>query len=342
MKLYTGFNRRKFLQTTTASGLLLAGGGLTGWAKAWAQNDMLYTPEEGATLSLLRWRRFIQAEEDAFLALVEAFTAATGVPVEVSTETMDDVQPKASVAANVGSGPDLIWGLYSLPHLFADKVLDVTDIADYLGEKYGGWSQAAEVYGTSDGKWISIPVAYNANVINYRMSAVEEAGFSDGIPEDTAGFLELNKALAGINKPGGMALGHATGDGNAWVHWCLWAFGGNLVDANDQVIINSPETQAALEYATELYNVWIPGTASWNDSFNNKAFLAEEVFLTNNGVSIYAAAVTGANPPADADQATKDAAPKMAEIAEDINHSVWPVGPVGKPTEFHICYPMLA
>ena len=26
-----------------------------------------------------------------------------------------------------------------------------------------------------------------------------------------------------------MALGHATGDGNCWVHWCLWAFGGNLV-----------------------------------------------------------------------------------------------------------------
>ena len=302
---------------------------------------MMYTPEDGATLQLLRWRRFIQAEEDAFVALVAAFTEATGVPVEVLTETLDDVQPKASVAANVGSGPDLFWGLYSLPHLFADRCIDVTELATYLGEKYGGWSHAAEVYGMSGDKWIAIPVAYNANVINYRMSAVNEAGFSDGIPEDTDGFLELNKALNGIGKPAGMALGHATGDGNAWVHWCLWAFGGNLVDADDNVIINTPETQAALEYAKQLYDVWIPGTASWNDSFNNKAFLAEEVYLTNNGVSIYAAAVSGANPPADADQAAKDAAPLMAEIAEDINHSVWPIGPVGKPTEFHICYPML-
>jgi multiple sugar transport system substrate-binding protein len=31
----------------------------------------------------------------------------------------------------------------------------------------------------------------------------------------------------------------------------------------------------------------------------------------------------------------------MAAIAEDVNHSVWPIGPAGKPTEFHICYPLL-
>ena len=28
------------------------------------------------------------------------------------------MQPKASVAANTGQGLDMVWGLYSLPHLF--------------------------------------------------------------------------------------------------------------------------------------------------------------------------------------------------------------------------------
>jgi len=155
------------------------------------------------------------------------------------------------------------------------------------------------------------------------------------------GFLELNRALKGIGKPAGMALGHASGDGNAWVHWCLWSHGGSLVDENDQVIIDSPETEAALNYAKALYESWIPGTASWNDSFNNKAFLAEAIWLTNNGVSIYAAAKRKGNPGEDADAASKAAAPKMAEIAEDMEHSLWPIGPAGKPTEFHICYPLL-
>ncbi len=44
-----------------------------------------------------------------------------------------------------------------------------------------------------------------------------------------------------------MALGHASGDGNTWLHWALWSHGGYLVDKNDKVIINSPETMKALE-----------------------------------------------------------------------------------------------
>jgi multiple sugar transport system substrate-binding protein len=321
--------RRTLLQGSTALAALAAAGDLMGWARAWAATEMLNKPEDGAKLQLLRWKRFVQSEEDAFVKLVEAFTQATGVPVEVSSETLDDVQPKASVAANVGSGPDMFWGLYSLPHLFVDQCMDVSDVCDYIGNKYGGWAPSAEIYGKSGGKWIAVPVAYNANLINYRISAVKEAGF-DKVPEDLAGFLELNKALKGLGKPGGMALGHATGDGNAWVHWVLWAHGGYLVDKDDKVIINSPETAAALEYAKQLFEAWIPGTASWNDSFNNKAFLAEEVWLTNNGVSIYAAAKS---------KAGEDA--KMKEIMEDMDHAFWPIGPVGKPSEFHICYPLL-
>ena len=60
------------------------------------------------------------------------------------------------------------------------------------------------------------------------------------------------KALKAKSVPGGFALGRASGDGNAWVHWVLWSNGGNLVDKNDKVVINSPETVKALEYAKAL------------------------------------------------------------------------------------------
>jgi multiple sugar transport system substrate-binding protein len=322
-------SRRRALKT----GAAIAGAGafanLTMFAQAWAQASP-WKPEAGAKLQLLRWKRFIQSEEDAFMALVAAFTKATGVEVTVLNESLDDVQPKASVAANTGQGPDLFWGLYSLPHLFPDKCVDVTDVADYLGKKYGGWVESAQIYGKSGGKWIDIPVAYNGNVINYRQSMIEKAGFKE-VPKDTAGFLELMKALKAKSTPGGFALGRASGDGNAWVHWALWSHGGNLVDKNDKVVINSPETIKALEYVKEMSTHFATGTASWNDAFNNKAFLSSEISLTNNGVSIYAAAKAGA--------AKGDA--KMKEIQDDMNHALWPVGPVGKPTEFHIAYPMM-
>ena len=223
---------------------------------------------------MLRWKYFVQSEDDAFVKLIEAFTQATGVKVNISRESYEDVQPKASVAANTGAGPDLFWGLYSLPHLFPQKCVDVSDVADYLGKKYGGWVPSAVQYGKSGNKWIAVPVCYSGNLMNYRIEASKKAGFSE-FPKTTDEFLAYAKAMKAQGTPGGLALGHASGDGNGWVYWCLWAHGGNHVDKNDKVIINSPETEKALEFAKALYAEMIPGTASWNDAFNNKAFLGQ-------------------------------------------------------------------
>jgi multiple sugar transport system substrate-binding protein len=111
------------------------------------------------------------------------------------------------------------------------------------------------------------------------------------------------------------------------VHWCLWAHGGNVVDKNDKVILNSPETEKALEYAKQLYDNMITGVAAWNDASNNKAFLANEIHWTNNAISIYVAAIRD---------------PSKKEFAEDMDHADWPIGPIGKPTELHVMFPMLA
>jgi multiple sugar transport system substrate-binding protein len=321
----TNFTRRSVLQGGTA---LAATGALTGpalleWARAWAQASP-WKPEKDAKLSMLRWKYFVQSEDDAYVALLQAFTKATGVPVEIARESYEDVQPKASVAANTGAGPDIFWGLYSLPHLFPQKCADVTDVADYLGKKYGGWVESAVKYGKSGNKWIGVPICYGGNLMNYRISSLKKAGF-DKFPTTTDAFLELAKATKKNGTPGGCAFGHASGDANTWLHWCLWTHGGNLVDKDDKVIINSPETAKALEYAKQLYDNMIPGTVSWNDASNNKAFLAGEIHWTNNGISIYVAA-------------KKDLTKK--EIAEDIDHAYYPVGPVGKPTELHLMFPL--
>jgi multiple sugar transport system substrate-binding protein len=323
----TNFTRRTLIKGGTAAAAVgtLTGPAFLEWAKAWAQTAP-WKPEKDAKLSMLRWKYFVQAEDDAFVKLIEAFTKATGVPVEISRESYEDVQPKASVAANTGTGPDIFWGLYSLPHLFPQKCLDVTDVADYLGKKYGGWVDSAVKYGKTGNKWIGVPICYSGSLMNYRIKAMNAAGFQK-FPTTTDEFLEYAKAMKKNGTPGGMALGHASGDGNTWVHWCLWAHGGQVVDKDDKVILNSPETVKALEYAKQLYDNSIPGTVSWNDASNNKAFLAGEIHWTNNGISIYVAA-------------NRD--PTKKEIAEDMNHAYFPVGPVGKPTELHLMYPALA
>src|SRR6516165_8457750 len=189
----TIITRRTLLGSATAA---VAAGALTGpalldWAKAWAQTAP-WKPEKGAQLSMLRWKYFVQSEDDAFVKLIDAFTQATGVKVAIARESYEDVQPKASVAANTGAGPDLFWGLYSLPHLFPQKCIDVTDVAEYLGKKYGPWAPSAVTYGKSGNKWIAIPICYTGSLINYRISSLQKAGFSE-FPTTTDAFLELAK-----------------------------------------------------------------------------------------------------------------------------------------------------
>jgi multiple sugar transport system substrate-binding protein len=322
MKLIT---RRDVLKGTTALGVgaTLSYAGLVDWAKAWAA-EMPFKPEKGASLRMLRWNRFVESEDIQFDKIVAAFSEATGVPLRLDKEFLDDIQPKAAVAANVGAGPDVIWGPMSIPHLIPDKLLDVSDVAKYLGDKYGGWYDMPKAYSTREGKWIAIPLCVSGNYINYRVKALQDVGY-DKFPETTDALLDCSKKLHANGTPGGMALGRATGDGNAWTHWLVWSFGGKLVDKDSNVVINSPETKMALEYIKELYQYWIPGTASWNDSNNNKAFLAGECYYTNNGISIYAAAKRDNNP-----------------IKDDMDHAYYPIGPIGRPTELQLPFPIEA
>ncbi|WNV09479.1 ABC transporter substrate-binding protein [Tardiphaga sp. 709] len=323
----TGFtpDRRSLLKggaMTLAAAATMSADQLLGYAKAWAQASQ-WKPEAGAKINLLRWKRFVEAEDVAFMKIVDAFQKATGVTITVSNESYDDIQPKASVAANTGQGLDMVWGLYSLPFLFPTKCMDVSDVADYLGKKNGGWAESGKQYGIYNGKWIGVPVAATGGLVNYRVAAAEKAGHKT-FPEDLAGFQDLVKGMNKNGTPAGMALGHASGDANGWVHWALWAHGGKLIDKDNKVTINSPETAKSLEYVKSLYDNFIPGTASWNDSSNNKAFLAGQLHLTTNGISVYVTA--------------KKEAPA---IAEDMNHAHLPKGLDGKRRELHLGFPIL-
>lgn len=278
-----------------------------------------YTPEEGASLRLLRWTPFVQGDEDAWLANTAKFAEATGVQVRVDKESWEDIRPKAAVAANVGSGPDMVMCWFDDAHQYPDKLVDMTELATYLGDKYGGWYDGLRGYATRDDQFIALPLTAIGNAICYRDSHMKASGF-DEFPQDTAGFLELCKALKANGTPAGFPHGKAVGDGNNYAHWLLWSHGGMMVDEDGAVAINSPETIAAINYAKELYQTFIPGTESWLDINNNRAFMAGQVSLTANGVSLYYAAKND---------------PAAAELAADIRTTNFPIGPVGESVELH-------
>lgn len=310
--------RRRTFLTGTAS--LVGAAGLSGLGirpSFAAEPD--YKPEAGASLRMLRWTPFVKGDEESWLANTKKFTEATGVEVRIDKESWEDIRPKAAVAANVGSGPDIVMCWFDDAHQYPDKLVDLTELGTYLDGKYGGFYDGLKGYATREGKFIAMPLTAIGNAIVYRDSHMKAAGFSE-FPQDTKGFLELCKAMKAKGTPAGFPHGKAVGDGNNYAHWLLWSHGAQMVDESGKVTINSPETIAAINYAKELYATFIPGTESWLDINNNRAFLAGQVSLTANGVSIYYAAKND---------------PKLSEFAADMRSTNFPIGPVGKSVELH-------
>jgi multiple sugar transport system substrate-binding protein len=274
-------------------------------------------PEPGANLRVIRPARFVEPDEVIFRRNAQAFQDRYNIPVRVDFVGWEDLRPQTAVVANTGSGPDVVIGWGDDPHVYADKVLEVSDIAEYLGQRYGGWTFLAEKFGRKDRSqtWLGLPIGGNIGPATYRISAVKEAGF-DAIPEDHAGFLKLCQGLRQAGKPPGFALGNAVGDGNGFAQWLLWSHGAMLVDEEGKVAINSRETVAALTYLKDLFPTFINGTLSWSDVSNNRAFASQDIWLTANGVSLYFAVKND---------------PNTRAIAEDMNHAPMPKGLAAAP-----------
>ena len=71
-------NRRKFLNQASAGAAAVALPLMwpTGAMAQWNNQ-----PEKGAKLRVLRWKRFVQGDEDQYMANVRKFTQATGIEV---------------------------------------------------------------------------------------------------------------------------------------------------------------------------------------------------------------------------------------------------------------------
>jgi multiple sugar transport system substrate-binding protein len=134
-------------------------------------------------------------------------------------------------------------------------------------------------------------------------------------PDTWDDLLRYAKDLKKNNLPPvALTLGHAIGDAIVVTYPCLWSFGGKEVEEDGKTIaINSKETEAAVEYMKELYPHMDHSVLAWDDSNNNRAFLAGSISATNNAVSIY-------------NIAKRD----VPEMVDKINHTLPWKGPAGR------------
>jgi multiple sugar transport system substrate-binding protein len=241
----------------------------------------------GANVTLLQWNHFIPTADPFFKQQAEAWGKQTGVNVTVETINANDLTPRFTAAIQGQSGPSIFQMQYLAPHSFAEGLYDLTDLAKEIEAKFGKFHDQVNSSATVDGKYRAIPYNIVGNAFVYRKDYFAQAGAK--VPETWDDFHDNAKKLAAIKKPAGQTFAQTFGDAPTFFYPLMWAYGGKEVqDDAKTVAINSKETVEAVKFAKACWDDGLDQrAASWDDSGNNTAFLADEISCTLNGASIY-------------------------------------------------------
>src|SRR5436305_546202 len=275
-------DRRRLLKL---SGAAAASGGLagiltSGRAPAYAQ---------ATSIHWVRWSDFVPASDKLLREkIVPAGEKALGMKIRFETINANDIQARITSSIQSGSGPDIIMALNNWPQLYATSLADVSDVAEEIGKAQGGYYDMCKSVGTYQGKWIGVPWAVGGGLVAYRKSWLAEVGY-EKFPVTWDQWHDAGKKLKAKGRPIGQTLGHTFGDAPGFWYPYLWSWGGKEVEADGKTVaLNSKETVESVKFAISLWNDCCdPGGLAWDDSSNNRAFLAGTISLTNNGASIY-------------------------------------------------------
>jgi len=229
--------------------------------------------EKGAKLRVLRWSRFVQGDIDQYMKNVQAFTAKYGIEVRVDSESWEDVRRRRRSRPTPAPDRTSFSAPTTMPISIPRSWWTSPTFATISARSTAAGTRPASSISSRRQALDRRAARRDRQHDGHRESQVKAAGFQS-FPKDTDGFLKMMKALKEKGTPGGFALGHATGDANTWCHWLVWTFGGKLVDEKNNVAINQPGDAAGARVLEGALRHVIPGTLSWLDPNNNKAFLA--------------------------------------------------------------------
>ena len=286
---------------------------------------------QGKSLTFLHESSFIKTYDEYFQkTLAPAYEKETGVKVNYELTSVGSLPTRVSTIAETGSGADITMNIILMPFLFSEKYLDVSDIAEEIGQKQGGWYDAGREAAVVDGKWKAMPFSNIGQLMNWRTDWFAEVGVKK-FPETWEELYEVGKKLKAEDHPFGFELGHGFGDNHGWIYPLLWSYGGHEVEEDGKtVIIDSDETARAVDFARKFFkDTMLDDVLGWTDVSNNKAWMAEQISCTNNAESILWVAkrdfpeigkVT--------DQAMNPAGPKgRFHVLNGVSHSIFNFSP---------------
>ena len=253
---------------------------------------MLLSPaslaQDQVELSILGWSHFVPRYEDWFDAWAEGWGADNDVAVTVSHVTTPELAPALAAAIDAGGGHTLYEMVVS-PSAFIEGLHPLNDVNEQAAAAHGERADTctATSYLPRTDTWFAFAHGYVPDPGDYQHGLWAAAGYPDG----PATWQELYEGGLAIYQSAGVPLGlgmSAETDSRMAVRSAVWAWGGSLQDADENVVLNSPETIAAVKYLAQLQNeVMTPEVFGWSAASNNQGLIAGELSYILNSISAY-------------------------------------------------------
>ena len=276
------------------------------------------------------WDHWVPGANVVMQKQVDAWAERSKVEVTVDfiTSSGSKLLITAAAEAQAGSGHDFMQ-LYNWDvGAFAARLEPVDDVIKALTDNYGPYGAISEYLGKSSGHWWAVPSSNGTLNLTTcgRISMLKQYAGLDVVkmypahPVDASAsadwnydrFLQVAEACKKAGYPFGLGLGQ-TGDSTNNTGVIYAAFGADLVNAQGEITVDSPQVRAMLEYCEKLIKFFPDDTVSYDDASNNRALISGRSALVMNPPSAWAVA--------------KRDAPS---IAADTWHFPCPAGPKGR------------
>jgi multiple sugar transport system substrate-binding protein len=240
-------------------------------------------------LKILQWSHFVPEYDTQFFDPWAAeWGKANNVNVSVDHIALAQLPARSAAEAQSKSGHDIFgWFAQGGPRLYAEQLVDLSDIVKPIGDQNGGWDKAAEDLCLIDGAWRGMPDFLVPFLSSYRKDAWTSAGFPNG-PDTWDDLVKGGEKIKAAGNPVGTALSN-TSDAEMTQRSILWSFGGKEVEADGKTLaLDSRETRAALDYMKGLYEKAMTNEVlSWDDAANNQYLASGKGGWIYNPISAY-------------------------------------------------------
>jgi ABC-type glycerol-3-phosphate transport system substrate-binding protein len=240
------------------------------------------------TLTILLWSHFVASHDEWFDQFAADWGEEVGVDVRVDHVDVANVPTQIASELGAGQGHDLMQYIATLSQ-FEPSVLDLRDINEEAASRYGEQLTICRdsSYNPHTDKFYAFSPGWVPDPGNFRRSLWEPVGLPDG----PSTWDELLSGGAEIMSSQNVQLGLGMSqeiDSNMAAHALLWSYGASVQDEDEQVVLSSPETVAAVELMSSLYrDAMTDEVFSWNAASNNEGLIAGRLSYILNSISAY-------------------------------------------------------